>query len=69
MLRAQGVRPDLGTPGADEDADRLLPAGVISRARALVRTTVHACLEDQGHGLDGGQAHRIQVAGKSPGTS
>ncbi|MEV7734635.1 LuxR C-terminal-related transcriptional regulator [Streptomyces sp. NPDC088921] len=64
MLRARGVRLDLGTPGAEEGADRLLPADVINTACALVRATVHACLEDQGHGLDGGQVHRIHVGWK-----
>ncbi|MBW8820603.1 MULTISPECIES: hypothetical protein [unclassified Streptomyces] len=64
---AEGTRD--GTPDADQGADRLLPAGVISTARALVRTTVHACLEELGHGLDGGPPHRIRVAGRSPGTS
>jgi DNA-binding CsgD family transcriptional regulator len=64
MLRARGVRLDLGTPGAEEGADRLLPADVINTARAVVRATVHACLEDQGHGLDGGQVHRIHVGWK-----
>lgn len=62
VLRARGVRLDLGTPGAEEGADRLLPADVINTACALVRATVHACLEDQGHGLDG--VHRIHVGWK-----
>nr|WP_134003776.1 LuxR C-terminal-related transcriptional regulator [Streptomyces sp. 846.5] len=64
MLRPRGVRLDLGTPGAEEGADRQLPADVVNTARAVVRTAVHACLEDQGHGLDGGQVHRIHVGWK-----
>jgi DNA-binding CsgD family transcriptional regulator len=64
MLRGRGVRLDLGTPGAEEGADRLLSADVINTARAVVRSAVHACLEDQGHGLDGGQVHRIHVGWK-----
>ncbi|MEU0882484.1 LuxR C-terminal-related transcriptional regulator [Lentzea sp. NPDC005914] len=47
VLRGRGVLLDLGTPGAEEGADRVLPADVASTARAVVRAVVHAVLDDQ----------------------
>ncbi|GGU41210.1 helix-turn-helix transcriptional regulator [Lentzea flava] len=58
VLRGRGVRLDLGTPGAEEGADRVLPADVASTARAVVRSTVHAMLDDQ-RGV-----HRVHVGWK-----
>ncbi|MER7930613.1 LuxR C-terminal-related transcriptional regulator [Streptomyces sp. NPDC096057] len=64
ILRARGVRLDLGTPGAEEGADRLLPGDVVNLASAVVRAVVHASLEDQGHGPDGRRVSRIHVGWK-----
>jgi DNA-binding CsgD family transcriptional regulator len=64
MLRDRDVRLDLGTPGAEEGADRLLPKDVSHTACAVVQAVVHASLQDQGLGLDGGQVSRIHVAWK-----
>ncbi|WP_308301317.1 LuxR C-terminal-related transcriptional regulator [Frankia sp. Mgl5] len=64
ILRARGVRLDLGTPGAEEGADRLLPCDVVSTASSAVRAAVHASLEDQGHGPDGRRVSRIHVGWK-----
>jgi DNA-binding CsgD family transcriptional regulator len=64
ILRSRGVRPDFGMPGEEEGADRLLPADVTITTRAVIRSAVHATLEDQGHGLDGGQVSRIHVGWK-----
>lgn len=47
VLRGRGVRLDLGTPGAEEGADRVLPTDVASTAAAVVRSAVHAMLDDQ----------------------
>ncbi|MFD5825365.1 LuxR C-terminal-related transcriptional regulator [Lentzea sp. NPDC060358] len=47
VLRGRGVRLDLGTPGAEEGADRLIPAEVASTASAVIRSAVHAMLDDQ----------------------
>jgi DNA-binding CsgD family transcriptional regulator len=47
LLRGRGVRLDLGTPGAEEGADRVLPTAVVSTAAAVVRSAVHAMLDDQ----------------------
>jgi DNA-binding CsgD family transcriptional regulator len=47
VLRGRGVRLDLGTPGAEEGADRVLPTEVASTASAVIRSTVHAMLDDQ----------------------
>lgn len=64
ILRARGVRLDLGTPGPEEGAGRLLPGDVISTASAVVRATVHASLEDQAHGPNGSQVSRIHIGWK-----
>ncbi|GAA0314361.1 response regulator transcription factor [Streptomyces turgidiscabies] len=64
ILRGRDVRLDLGTPGAEEGADRLLPGDVVGTALAAVRATVHASLEDQGHGPDGPRVSRIHVGWK-----
>lgn len=53
-------------PGPEEGADRLLPTDVISTAHTLVRTTMDACPEDQGHGPDGG---RVPTGSTSAGRS
>ena len=50
---------ELGTPGAEEGADRVLPADVAATARAVVRAIVHAMLDDQG-----GRCGRIHVGWK-----
>ncbi|WP_086667575.1 helix-turn-helix transcriptional regulator [Lentzea kentuckyensis] len=47
VLRGRDVRLDLGTPGAEEGADRVLPTEVASTASAVVRSAVHAMLDDQ----------------------
>lgn len=47
VLRGRGVRLDLGTPGVEEGADRVLPTEVASTAGAVARSTVHAMLDDQ----------------------
>lgn len=62
LLRPRGLQLDLGTPGAEEGADRLLPADVTVTASAVVRATVHACLDHQGGGQD--RVRRIHVAWK-----
>lgn len=59
ILRPRGVRLDAGIPGAEEGADRMLPADVVKAASAAVRAAVHAAL-DQG-GPAGGQVSRIHV--------
>ncbi|WP_322740999.1 response regulator transcription factor family protein [Streptomyces hygroscopicus] len=60
-VRARGVRLDLGTPGAEEGADRLLPADVANTARAVVRAVVYAALDDQGQG---GEVRRLHIGWK-----
>ncbi|MET8759078.1 response regulator transcription factor [Lentzea sp. NPDC004782] len=62
VLRGRGVRLDLGTPGAEEGADRGLPTEVASTASAVVRSTVHAMLDDQ-RGV-----RRVHIAWKVAGT-
>ena len=47
VLRGRDVRLDLGTPGAEEGADRVLPTEVASTASTVVRSAVHAMLDDQ----------------------
>lgn len=64
ILGAGGVRLDLGTPGAEEGVDRLLPADVVNTAHAAVRAAVHGSLEDQGPGPVGDRVHRIHVGWK-----
>ncbi|MBO4253161.1 helix-turn-helix transcriptional regulator [Streptomyces griseorubiginosus] len=64
MLRSRGIRLDLGRPGAEEGADRLLPGDVVNTASAAVRASVHASLEDQGSGPDGRAVSRIHVSWK-----
>ncbi|MEV7976780.1 LuxR C-terminal-related transcriptional regulator [Streptomyces sp. NPDC086519] len=64
ILRARGVRLDLGTPGAEEGVDRLLPGDVVNTASSAVRATVHASLEDEGHGPEGRQVSRIHIGWK-----
>ncbi|NBM20350.1 LuxR C-terminal-related transcriptional regulator [Streptomyces sp. GC420] len=62
LLRGRGVRLDLGPPGTEEGADRLLPADVAGTARAVVRAVVHAVLDDQGEGPGGrAPAGRVHV--------
>ncbi|MEO6089307.1 MAG: LuxR C-terminal-related transcriptional regulator [Umezawaea sp.] len=58
VLRPRGVLLELGTPGAEEGADRVLPADVAATARAVVRAVVHAMLDDQR------QVRRIHVGWK-----
>ncbi|WP_327096136.1 helix-turn-helix transcriptional regulator [Nocardia vinacea] len=58
VLRPRGVLLELGTPGAEEGADRVLPADVAAAARAVVRAVVHAMLDDQR------QVRRIHVSWK-----
>ncbi|MFI6374440.1 LuxR C-terminal-related transcriptional regulator [Streptomyces sp. NPDC050546] len=60
ILRPGGVRLDLGIPGAEEGADRMLPGDVVNTVSAAVRAVVHASLEDQGVS-DGRQVSRIHV--------
>ncbi|MFJ9590804.1 helix-turn-helix transcriptional regulator [Streptomyces acidicola] len=69
ILRPRGVRLDLGTPGAEEGADRLLAGDVVNAASAAVRAAVHASLEDQGHGPDGPRVSRIHVGWKMGATA
>ncbi|MEV7388090.1 MULTISPECIES: LuxR C-terminal-related transcriptional regulator [unclassified Streptomyces] len=64
ILRARGVQLELGPPGAEEGADRLLPADVTHTALAVVRATVHASLDDQVHGPDGDGGHRVHIGWK-----
>ncbi|MFJ9154850.1 LuxR C-terminal-related transcriptional regulator [Streptomyces sp. NPDC102270] len=61
ILRARNVRLELGPPGVEEGADRLLPADVTDTALAVVRATVHASVDDQGHGPEGDGEHRVHV--------
>jgi DNA-binding CsgD family transcriptional regulator len=63
-LRARGVQLDLGRPGAEEGADRLLPADVAVTAISVIRAAVHASLDNQGHRPDGARIHRIHVGWK-----
>ncbi|MEJ3749087.1 LuxR C-terminal-related transcriptional regulator [Actinomycetes bacterium KLBMP 9797] len=58
ILRPRGVVLELGTPGAEEGADRVLPADVAATARAVVRAIAHVMLDDQR------QARRIHVGWK-----
>lgn len=62
MLRGRGVRLDLGTPGAEEGADRVLPGDVAATASAVVRSTVHAMLDDQR------TVNRVHIGWKVAGT-
>ncbi|MCR3752352.1 helix-turn-helix transcriptional regulator [Lentzea californiensis] len=48
VLRGRDVRLDLGTPGAEEGADRIVPTEISATAAAVVRSAVHAMLDDQG---------------------
>ena len=64
ILYPRGVRLDVGPPGVEEGADRMLPGDVINAASAAVRAAVHAALEDQGHASNGGQVSRIHVGWK-----
>ncbi|WP_394617744.1 LuxR C-terminal-related transcriptional regulator [Lentzea sp. JNUCC 0626] len=48
VLRGRDVRLDLGLPGAEEGADRIVPSEITSTAAAVVRSSVHAMLDDQG---------------------
>ncbi|MEU1193986.1 LuxR C-terminal-related transcriptional regulator [Streptomyces sp. NPDC005859] len=64
ILRARKVRLELGPPGVEEGADRLLPADVTDTLLAVVRATVHASLDDQGHGPEGDGEHRVHVGWK-----
>ncbi|MEV6717815.1 LuxR C-terminal-related transcriptional regulator [Lentzea sp. NPDC051208] len=48
VMRGRDVRLDLGTPGAEEGADRIVPTGISATAAAVVRSAVHAMLDDQG---------------------
>ncbi|MCP2245055.1 helix-turn-helix transcriptional regulator [Lentzea aerocolonigenes] len=57
-LRGRGVRLDLGTPGAEEGADRALPTEVASTASAVVRSAVHAMIDDQR------DVHRVHIGWK-----
>ncbi|WP_090055756.1 helix-turn-helix transcriptional regulator [Lentzea fradiae] len=54
VLRGRGVRLDVGPPGAEEGADRVVPAEVLATAGAVVRSAVHAMLDDQ---RDVGRVH------------
>ncbi|MEU0823095.1 helix-turn-helix transcriptional regulator [Streptomyces mirabilis] len=63
-LRARGVRLDLGTPGAEEGAEQLLPADVAHTARAVVQAAVHASLDDQSSKPGGERVQRIHVGWK-----
>ncbi|GAB3930850.1 hypothetical protein GCM10029976_033560 [Kribbella albertanoniae] len=58
VLRPRGVQLELGRPGAEEGADRVLPADVAATARAVVRAVVHTMLDDQR------QVRRIHVGWK-----
>jgi len=58
ILRPRGVVLELGTPGAEEGADRVLPADVAATARAVVRSIVQVMLDDQR------QVRRIHVGWK-----
>ncbi|MET8983121.1 LuxR C-terminal-related transcriptional regulator [Streptomyces sp. NPDC004539] len=63
MLRPRGVRLDLGIPGAEEGADRMLPGDVVHAVSAVVRAVVYVSLEDQG-AVAGRQVGRIHVGWK-----
>ncbi|QKZ16115.1 LuxR C-terminal-related transcriptional regulator [Streptomyces chartreusis] len=52
LLLGRGVQLDLGPPGTEEGADRLLPADVAHAARAAVRSLVSTLLDEQGPGPD-----------------
>ncbi|WP_275676335.1 LuxR C-terminal-related transcriptional regulator [Lentzea sp. CC55] len=60
-LRGRDVRLDLGTPGAEEGADRVLPSDIAATAAAVVRSSVHAMLDDQ-RGV-----HRVHLGWKIAG--
>ncbi|CAM5694247.1 LuxR family transcriptional regulator OS=Streptomyces griseorubiginosus OX=67304 GN=AQJ54_40760 PE=4 SV=1 [Streptomyces griseorubiginosus] len=64
ILRARGVRLELGPSDAEDSTDRLLPADVTHTALAVVRATVHASLDDQVHGLGGDREHRLHIGWK-----
>ncbi|MGW0945463.1 LuxR C-terminal-related transcriptional regulator [Streptomyces sp. NPDC002623] len=64
VLGARGIQLELGPPGAEEGADRVLPADVTHTALAVVRATVHASLDDQDHGHGGDGEHRVHVGWK-----
>ncbi|MFE9067318.1 LuxR C-terminal-related transcriptional regulator [Streptomyces violaceusniger] len=66
VLRGLAVRLDLGPPGTEEGADRLLPADVANTARAVVHAVVHAMLDEQGPGQDGAPrpVRRVHVGWK-----
>ncbi|MFE5118494.1 LuxR C-terminal-related transcriptional regulator [Streptomyces sp. NPDC056669] len=66
VLRGLAVRLDLGPPGTEEGADRLLPADVANTARAVVPAVVHAMLDEQGPGQDGAPrpVRRVHVGWK-----
>ncbi|MET9630824.1 LuxR C-terminal-related transcriptional regulator [Lentzea sp. NPDC006480] len=63
VLRGRDVRLDLGPPGAEEGADRVLPTEVAFTASAVARSAVHAMLDDQ-RGV-----RRVHVAWKIVGTA
>ncbi|WP_305890078.1 response regulator transcription factor [Streptomyces rugosispiralis] len=65
-LRGLSVRLDLGPPGTEEGADRLLAADVANTARAVVRAVVHAMLDEQGPGRAGAPrpVHRVHIGWK-----
>ncbi|KOV80695.1 response regulator transcription factor family protein [Nocardia sp. NRRL S-836] len=63
VLRGREVRLDLGTPGAEEGADRVVPTEVAATAGAVVRSAVHAMLDDQ-RGV-----HRVHIGWKVAGTA
>ncbi|MFF9808196.1 LuxR C-terminal-related transcriptional regulator [Streptomyces coeruleorubidus] len=64
ILRARGVRLELGPPPTEDGTDRLLPADVTHTALAVVRATVHAYLDDQTHGPDDDREHRVHIGWK-----
>jgi DNA-binding CsgD family transcriptional regulator len=63
ILDPRGIRLDTGTPGPDENVDRMLPGDVVATASAAVRAVVHAALESPGQ-PDGSQLSRIHVGWK-----
>jgi DNA-binding CsgD family transcriptional regulator len=63
ILNPRGIRLDTGTPGREEDVDRMLPGDVVATASAAVRAVVHAALEAPGE-PDAGALTRIHVGWK-----
>lgn len=66
ILRPHGVRLDLGIPGVEEGADRMLSGDVVNSVAAAVRAVVYASLEDQS-GSHGRQVTRVHVGWKADG--